>query len=62
MQCVRMGITESTVRKTADNARTNHRAVLRMDTVLTAANCGTLRMFAKNTYVSKTYVLGTNMM
>ena len=57
-----MGITESTVRTTADNARTIHRAVLRMDTVLTAANCGTLRMLAKHTYVSKTYVFGTNMM
>ena len=56
-----MGITESTVKTTAVNARTIHRAMLRMDTVLTAANCGTLRMLAKHTYVSKTYVLNTNM-
>ena len=47
--------TESTVRTTAEIARTDRRAMLPMDTVPTAANCGTHKMFAKQKYVCKMY-------
>ena len=55
MQCVTLEATESTVRKTAEIARTDCRAMLRMDTVPTAANCGTHTMIAKQKYVCKMY-------
>ena len=44
-----------TVITTADSAKTDRRAMLRMYTVLTAANCGTLTMVVKQKYVGKTY-------
>ena len=51
--------TGSTVRTTAEIARTDRFATLQMDTVLTAANCGTHKMFAKQKYVSKIYKQNT---
>ena len=55
MQCVTMEATGSTVRTTAEIARTDRRAMLRMDTVPTAANCGSRTIFAKQKYVCKMY-------
>ena len=45
--------TESTVRRTADIARRIRRVTLLMDIVSMAAKTGTLRMFAKPTFVSQ---------
>ena len=50
--------TESTVRRTADIARTTRRVTLSMDIVSTAAKTGTLRMSAKPTFVSQIRTLG----
>ena len=53
-----MELTESTVRRTADIARTTRRVTLSMDIVSMVAKTGTLRMSAKPTFVSQIHNTG----
>ena len=50
--------TESTVRRTADIARTTRRVTLSMDIVSMAAKTGTFRVSAKPAFVSRICTLG----